>query len=376
MKKAEPPPPPKIKIKLPPPPPVAKIEPPKIKLPDVKLPDVPKPPEIKMTQPVPVVLPAPPKIVQPPPAPKVVNLAQAMPASVPNNSPHPTAVALGSTTNPIAVSNRPSTTAINLGNKGMSGMPASNNGAGAQSTVVNLGSGSPTGQNMKGSGPVAVAGVPHRRHRRNWSDERSRRVAGPSISDRTLRRRCRSRQDPATATAKSGPKVLFKPKPEYTAEANQASYRRQRLGQDSGLFLWRRPGFGRHQRPRPWSRRICRPCRRRPLAFNPPPTIRAVRSIGKASSTLHFNLLDKKTIFYPVVAACTSIKSIFRLTLRVAAGAVHHDSRETVHRRSAAGTLRRNNSPRSGRSRPPAQARRRKTTTSRLRASQRPRRMR
>ena len=90
------PPPPKIKIKLPPPPPVVKVEPPKIKLPDVKLPDVPKPPEIKMVQPMPVVLPAPPKLVQPPPAPKVVNLAQAMPASVPNNSPHPTAVALGS----------------------------------------------------------------------------------------------------------------------------------------------------------------------------------------------------------------------------------------------------------------------------------------
>ena len=48
---------------------VAKVEPPKIKLPDVKLPDPPKPPEIKMAQPMPVVLPAPPKLVQPPPAP-------------------------------------------------------------------------------------------------------------------------------------------------------------------------------------------------------------------------------------------------------------------------------------------------------------------
>src|SRR5271154_6274658 len=161
IKKAEEPPPVKIKPPKIPPPPIVKVEPPKIKLPDVKLPDVPKPPEIKMSQPVPVVLPAPPKLVQPPPAPKVVSLAQAMPASVPNTSPHPTAVALGSTTNPIAVSNKPSATSINLGNKGMSGMPASNNGAGAQSTVVSLGSGSPTGQNMKGSGAVAVAGIPH-----------------------------------------------------------------------------------------------------------------------------------------------------------------------------------------------------------------------
>ena len=29
----------------------------------------------------------------------------------------------------------------------------------------------------------------------------------------------------------------------------------------------------------------------------------------------HFNSLDEKHIFYPVIAACTSIKSIFRLTL-------------------------------------------------------------
>ncbi len=160
--KKEEPPPPKIKPpKLPPPPPVAKVEPPKIKLPDVKLPDLPKPPEVKMTQPAPVLMPAPPKLVQPPPAPKVVSLAQAMPAAVANQSPHPTAVALGPATNPIAPSNRPSPTSINLGNKGVSGMPASNNGAGAQSTVVNLGSGSPTSTNLHGNGPVAVAGIPH-----------------------------------------------------------------------------------------------------------------------------------------------------------------------------------------------------------------------
>jgi periplasmic protein TonB len=216
MKKEEPPPPPKIKIKLPPPPPIAKIEPPKIKMPDVKLPDVPKPPEIKMTQPVPVVTPAPPKIVQPPPAPKVVSLAQAMPASVPNNSPHPTAVALGSTTNPIAVSNKPSTTAINLGNKGMSGMPASNNGAGAASTVVNLGSGSPTGTNMKGSGPVAIAGIPHG----VVGGTGPVNAKGVNLGQNSPPPMPKP-AGPTTATAKSGPKVLFKPKPEYTAEAKQ-----------------------------------------------------------------------------------------------------------------------------------------------------------
>ena len=221
IKKAEePPPPPKIKIKIPPPP-VVKVEPPKIKLPEVKLPDPPKPPEIKMVQPMPVVLPAPPKLVQAPPAPKVVNLAQAMPASVPNQSAHPTAVALGSTTNPIAVSNKPSPTAINLGNKGMSGMPASNNGAGAPSTVVNLGSGSPGSQNMKATGPVAVAGIPHGVVGGTGPLNAQGRVAGPVNLGQATPPPMPKPVGPTTATSKSGPKVLFKPKPEYTAEAKQ-----------------------------------------------------------------------------------------------------------------------------------------------------------
>src|SRR5277367_6313546 len=215
LKKPDPPP---IKIKAPkiPPPPIAKIEPPKIKLPDIKLPDVPKPPVIKMTQPMPVVLPAPPKVVQPPPAPKVVNLAQAQPAAVVNNAPHPTAVALGSTTNPIAVSNRPSTTSINLGNKGMSGMPASNNGAGAASTVVNLGSGSPTGQNMKASGPVAIAGIPTG----VAGGTGPMNAKGVNLGQNNPPPMPKP-AGPTTTTAKSGPKVLFKPKPEYTEEAKQ-----------------------------------------------------------------------------------------------------------------------------------------------------------
>lgn len=219
MKKEEPPPPPKIKIKLPPPPPVAKIDPPKIKMPEVKLPDVPKPPEVKMATPVPVITPAPPKIVQPPPAPKVVSLAQAMPASVPNNSPHPAPVALGSTTNPIAVSNKPSTTAINLGNKGMAGMPASNNGSGPPSAVVNLGSGSPNGQNMKASGPVAVAGIPHGVPGGTGAPNAKGPVAGVQLGQTTPPPMPKP-VAPST-NSKAAPKVLFKPKPEYTEEAKQ-----------------------------------------------------------------------------------------------------------------------------------------------------------
>lgn len=221
LKKPEPPP---IKLKpipkLPTPPKVV-MEQPKIKLPDVKLPDVPKPPEIKMTQPMPVVLPAPPKLVQPPPAPKVVSLAQARPASVVNDSPHPTAVALGSRDNPIAPSNRPSTTAINLGNRGLSGMPASNNGMGASSKVVNLGSGSAGSQNMNGrdnasAGVVGVKlGVPGGTGPRNAPG----RMPGAVNLGQNEPPPMPKPAGPTSAPVNKAPKVLFKPKPEYTAEA-------------------------------------------------------------------------------------------------------------------------------------------------------------
>jgi protein TonB len=221
IKKPEPPP---IKMKpVPklPTPPVAKVEPPKIKMPDVKLPDVPKQPQVKMTQPMPVVLPAPPKLVQPPPAPRVVNLAQARPASVVNNSPHPTAVSLGSPDNPIAPSDRPATSAVNLGNRGLAGMPASNTGMGAASKVVNLGSGSAGSQNMRGrdnasSGVVGVKlGVPGGTGPRNAPG----RTAGAVNLGQNEPPSMPKPAGPTSPTFRSGPKVLFKPKPEYTAEA-------------------------------------------------------------------------------------------------------------------------------------------------------------
>jgi protein TonB len=221
IKKPEPP---AIKVKppnLPPPPKVAKVEPPKIKLPDVKLPDVPKPPVTKMAQQMPVVLPAPPKAVQPPPAPKVVNLARAQAASVVNDSPHPTAVALGSPNNPIAPSNRPTTASVNLGQRGLAGMPASNMGTGAPSKVVNLGSGSAGSQNMNGRNNAsnAVVGVklgvpggtgPMNAPGRSPGAVNLGQVAPPPMPKPVA---------PAAAAASSAPKVLFKPRPEYTAEA-------------------------------------------------------------------------------------------------------------------------------------------------------------
>ncbi|MDE3104363.1 MAG: TonB family protein [Acidobacteriota bacterium] len=217
MKKPEPevkPLKPKVLPKLPP---VAKVEPPKIKLPDVKLPDLPKPPEVKMTQPMPVIAPAPPKLVQAPPAPKVVSLAQAQPASVMNNN-HPAAVSLGQANNPIAPSNRPSTTAVNLGNRGMAGMPASNNGMGAR--AVSLGSGSPSSQNMAATGPRAVQGVKLGVTGGTGPLNSTGRVAGPVNLGQNIQP-AMPHPTAVSATARSAPKVLYKPRPEYTAEATR-----------------------------------------------------------------------------------------------------------------------------------------------------------
>jgi TonB family protein len=219
--KPVPPPEPKIlpQPKLPTPP-VVKVEPPKIKLPDVKPIEAPKPAEVKMTQPAPVVTPAAPKKVVAPPAPVVVSLAHPMAASVVNNSPHPTPVALGSANNPIAPSNRPAVSAINLGQKGLAGMPGSNTGGGPAATAVNLGSGSPGGQQMAGNGVRPVQGV-------------KLGVAGgtgPMNSTSHTAGQVNLGQVQQVAMPKPGaaaapgiptntPKVLYKPKPAYTAEA-------------------------------------------------------------------------------------------------------------------------------------------------------------
>lgn len=197
-------------------PPVVKVEPPKINIPEVKLPDVPKPPVMKMTQPVPVVIPAPPKLVQPPPAPRVVNLAQARPATVQDN-PHPSAVSLGQRDNPNS-SNRPTTMAVNLGNRGMAGMPASNNGMGAK--VVSLGSGSSQSQNMNGRDNASneIRGVKLGVSGGTGPMNAHGQVAGP-VNLGQNREPQMPRPAVQEASASRPPRVLFKPKPEYTAEA-------------------------------------------------------------------------------------------------------------------------------------------------------------
>jgi len=201
-------------------PPVVKVEPPKIKLPEIKPIEVPKPAEVKMTQPAPVVAPPAPRKVVAPPAPVVVSLAHPMAASVVNNSPHPTAVALGSANNPIAPSNRPSTTAVNLGQHGLAGMPSSNTGGGPAAQSVNLGSGSPGGQQLAGNGTRPVQGVRLGVTGGTGPLNSTSRSAGQVNLGQVQQV---SMPKPAAANApgvpQNTPKVLWKPKPAYTAEA-------------------------------------------------------------------------------------------------------------------------------------------------------------
>lgn len=213
------PPRPKIIPKPLPPPPVTKVAPPKITMPEIKQPE-PKPVEVKMEHPAPEVPPAPPKRVIAPAAPKVVSLAHPQAASVVNNSSHPTAVALGRPDNPIAPSNRPATASVDLGQRGMPGMPASNTGTGPRSTEVHLGSGSPGSQAMSGNGTRPVQGVKLGVPGGTGPLNSTSRTAGsaPVNLGRAVAPEMPKPTAPAAAAAKA-PKVLYKPRPEYTSEA-------------------------------------------------------------------------------------------------------------------------------------------------------------
>ncbi|MEO6816770.1 MAG: energy transducer TonB [Edaphobacter sp.] len=220
IKPPPPPPPPQI-IHTPPMPKPPVVQPPKIKMPEVKEPE-PKIPVVRMTRPVPVVVPAPPKRIEPPPAPKVVHLGRAQAAAVVNESPHPSAVALGRPDNPIAPSNRPAISSINLGQRGMAGMPASNSGAGPAAKAVTLGSGSPGSQNMNGRDNAghAVRGVRLGVAGSNGPlNSRSREAASPVNLGRVAPPPASPSAAATYARSGSAPKVLYKPRPQYTAEA-------------------------------------------------------------------------------------------------------------------------------------------------------------
>ncbi|GAC1417412.1 MAG: hypothetical protein NVSMB62_08060 [Acidobacteriaceae bacterium] len=221
MKKVEPPKPKIIPPKVPKLPEVPKIQvqTPKITVPDVKLPEPPKP-VVKMEAPKPVIMPAPPKQVVAMAAPKPVAVNLGQNAAVVNNSQHPSAVALGSTSNPIAPSSA-QVSNVNLGNKGMAGMPSSNTGMGSPSKVNLAGSGQPNGS-MSGTGSRGVQGVKLGVTGGTGPLNSTGRVAGPvNMAMNTPPPAPKVQAEASSGPKHTSPKVIYKPKPEYTEEAKQ-----------------------------------------------------------------------------------------------------------------------------------------------------------
>jgi len=197
----------------------AKVEPPKIKLPDVKVPEVPKT-QVKMEAPKPVIIAAAPKQVVAMAAPQPVNLGHPQAASIPNNDAHPSPVRLGSTDSPISNLHGPAVSNVNLG-RGVPGMPGSNTGNGPPASKVSLGSGQPDGQAVRGGGVVAVTGIPHGVPGGTGTGPGNGRVTQVNMGHNEPPAMPKPAQEATEAPKVKAPRVLYKPKPEYTAEARQ-----------------------------------------------------------------------------------------------------------------------------------------------------------
>ena len=218
----EPPPPlpPTPKI---PKPPVVKLQPPPppVDVPKVEVPEPPKvQPVITRSAPTPAPPNPAPKAITPPPAPKpvAINIAQA--AAVPNNDPHPAPIRLGSMSNPINNTSGPAVSPVNLGRSGAPGMPAGNTGLGPPSKVSIAGSGSPNGSlGGHDNAPQPVKGISL-----GVAGATGPMTARPVGAIQIAKNNPPSLVNPAQPTAtpvKSAPKLLFKPRPEYTEEARQ-----------------------------------------------------------------------------------------------------------------------------------------------------------
>ncbi len=205
---------------LPKPPKIAVVEPPKINVPKI---EVPEPPKIQTpvmkAAPVPVPTPAPPKAVTPPPAPVVIKLNQAQATSVANNDAHPSAIRLGSQTNPIKNVTGPAVSPVNLGRAGAPGMPAGNTGLGPASKINIGGSGAPNGR-MGGTDNSAHAVVGVKLGTLGATGPVTARPVGAIQIASTQPQAVRPTTVPPAA-ARTPPKLVFKPKPVYTAEARQ-----------------------------------------------------------------------------------------------------------------------------------------------------------
>lgn len=204
--------PPPVKVEVPPPPP----ETPKI--------EVPEPPKVQpvITKAAPT--PAPPnpapKAATPPPAPKPVAVSIAQAASAPNNDPHPAAIRLGSQTNPINNTSGPAVSPVNLGRSGAPGMPAGNTGFGPPSRIAIAGSGSPNGSmGGRDNGPQPIRGIST--GVAGATGPTTARPVGAIQIAKNVTQPPPAVAQPGAAPAKVAPKLLFKPRPEYTEEARQ-----------------------------------------------------------------------------------------------------------------------------------------------------------
>lgn len=216
VKPKEPPKPKPVPKPLPKPPKIDMPKP-KIDLPKIEVPEPPKiQPPVMKAAPVPIIQTPPAMKVTPPPAPVQIALNKPQAASIANNSPHPTAIRAGSMTNPINNTSGPAVSKINLGNSGAPGMPPGNTGLGPASKINIGGSGAPNGQmGGTGRGPVTIGvknGVPG-----------GSGTKGPTAGAIAIAAQPKAivpqAPPPPAAAAKTAPKVLYKPKPEYTAEA-------------------------------------------------------------------------------------------------------------------------------------------------------------
>ena len=204
--------PPKPKL-----PQIVRVEP-KIVVPVVKAPELPKQPIVKMEAPKPVLMPAAPKQIVAVAAPKVVNLGRPEAASVPNHDAHPSAVGLGHPDSPINNLHGPAASPVNMG-QGFPGMNSANSGHGPPATKVVLGNGSPESTTIKGNGVVAVAGIPHGVP--GGTGTGPAHAAGQVNLGQNEPPPMPKAATIATAPTNKAPKVVSKPKPEYTAEARQ-----------------------------------------------------------------------------------------------------------------------------------------------------------
>jgi TonB family protein len=204
---------PKIVPPAPKPPPVRprlEVLAPKIAV--VKPLDIPKPPDVKMDTPKPVIAPPAPVKVIPVPAAQAVNLAKPQPAALVNRDLHPAAVNLGSANAPTL--HGPAVADVNLG-RGLNG--AAGSGSGPSSTKVNLGNGS-AGGSIHGTGLAAVTGIPHGVPGGTGTAAVATQVnLGQVVAPQSM---------PKAAAAvaplqRTEPRVIYKPKPEYTEEARQ-----------------------------------------------------------------------------------------------------------------------------------------------------------